>query len=134
MARYNLNFDKLSPLSQEAARAAGLSPECRNPFRSILVRSVEVLYGCDEALRIMYEYEPPDRAAVEIVPRAGIGFGCTEAPRGLLYHRYRIDERGLIADSKIVPPTSQNQKRIEADLRQFVPHYLDLPKEQLTRR
>jgi coenzyme F420-reducing hydrogenase alpha subunit len=134
LARYNLNFDKLSPLAQEAAREARLSSACRNPFRSIIVRSVEVLYACDEALRIIDEYEAPDKAAVEIVPRAGVGYGCTEAPRGLLYHRYRIDENGLIADAKIVPPTSQNQKRIETDLRRFVPHYLDLPKEQLTRR
>ncbi|HEY7182465.1 MAG TPA: Ni/Fe hydrogenase subunit alpha [Blastocatellia bacterium] len=134
MARYNLNFDKLSPLACEAAREAGLSPECRNPFRSIIVRSVEVLYACDEALRIIDEYEAPDRAAVEIVPRAGVGYGCTEAPRGLLYHRYKVDEQGLIADAKIAPPTSQNQKRIETDLRQFAPCYLDLPKERLTRR
>jgi sulfhydrogenase subunit alpha len=134
MARYNLNFDKLSPLAREAAREAGLSSECRNPFHSIIVRSVEVLYACDEALRIIDEYEAPDRAAVEIVPRAGVGYGSTEAPRGLLYHRYRIDEQGLIADAKIVPPTSQNQKRIETDLRQFVPYYIDLPKEQLTWR
>jgi sulfhydrogenase subunit alpha len=134
LARYNLNFDKLSPLARKAAREAGLSSECRNPFRSIVVRSVEVLYACDEALRIIDEYEAPDRAAVEIVPRPGVGYGSTEAPRGLLYHRYKIDEQGLIADAKIVPPTSQNQKRIETDLRQFVPHYLDLPKEQLTWR
>jgi sulfhydrogenase subunit alpha len=134
MARYNLNFAKLSPLAREAAREAGLSSECRNPFQSIIVRSVEVLYACDEALRIIDEYEAPDRAAVEIIPRPGVGYGSTEAPRGLLYHRYKVDEQGLIADAKIVPPTSQNQKRIETDLRQFVPHYLDLPKEQLTWR
>ncbi len=134
MARYNLNFDRLSPLAREAAREAGLSSGCRNPFRSIIVRGVEVLYACDEALRIIDEYEPPDQAAVEIVPRAGVGYGCTEAPRGLLYHRYRIDEQGLIADAKIVPPTSQNQKRIEADLRQFVSGGLDLAKEQLAWR
>jgi len=134
MARYNLNFDKLSPLAREAAREAGLSPECRNPFQSIIVRSVEVLYACDEALRLIDEYEPPDRAAVEIVPRPGVGYGSTEAPRGLLYHRYKVDERALIADAKIVPPTSQNQKRIETDLRQFVSYHLDLPKEQLAWR
>src|SRR5262245_37521468 len=134
MARYNLNFDKLSPLAREAAREAGLSPECRNPFQSIIVRSVEVLYACDEALRIIDEYEAPDRAAVEIVSRPGVGYGATEAPRGLLYHRYKVDEQGLIADAKIVPPTSQNQKRIETDLRHFVPYHLDLPKEELTWR
>ncbi|MBO0725379.1 MAG: Ni/Fe hydrogenase subunit alpha [Blastocatellia bacterium] len=134
MARYNLNFDRLSPIAREAAREAGLSSECRNPFRSIIVRSVEVLYACDEALRIIDEYEAPDMAAVEIIPRPGVGYGSTEAPRGLLYHRYKVDEQGLIADAKIAPPTSQNQKRIEADLRQFARYYLDLPKEQLTRR
>jgi len=134
MARYNLNFDKLSPPAREAAREAGLSTECRNPFQSIIVRSVEVLYACDEALRIIDEYEAPDQASVEIVPRAGAGYGCTEAPRGLLYHRYRIDERGLIAEAKIVPPTSQNQKSIETDLRQLVSRYFELSKEQLTLR
>ncbi len=134
MARYNLNFDKLSPLAREAASEAGLSSECCNPFQSIIVRGIEVLYACDEALRIIDEYEAPDEPAVEIVPRASVGYACTEAPRGLLYHRYRIDENGLIADAKIVPPTSQNQKRIEDDLRQFTPRYLDLPKEQLTWR
>jgi coenzyme F420-reducing hydrogenase alpha subunit len=120
-------------LAREAASEAGLSSECRNPFKSIVVRSVEVLYACDEAQRVIDEYEGPDQSAVEIVPRAGVGYGCAEAPRGLLYHRYRIDEQGLIADTKIVPPTSQNQKRIETDLRQFVSGRLDLPKEQLTR-
>ena len=134
MARYNLNFDMLSPLAREAAREAGLSSACRNPFQSIIVRSVEVLYACDEALRIIDEYEMPNKAAVEFVPRAGVGYGSTEAPRGLLYHRYQLNEQGLIVDAKIVPPTSQNQKRIEMDLRQFVPHHLDLPKEQLTCR
>jgi coenzyme F420-reducing hydrogenase alpha subunit len=134
MARYNLNFDRLSPMAREAAREAGLSSECRNPFQSIVVRSVEVLYACDEALRIIDDYEAPDRPAVEIAPRAGVGYGCTEAPRGLLYHRYRIDDRGLIADAKIVPPTSQNQKRIEDDLREFVRERVDLPKRQLTLR
>jgi coenzyme F420-reducing hydrogenase alpha subunit len=134
LARYSLNFDRLSPLAQEAAREAGLGPVCRNPFQGIIVRSVEVLYACDEALRIIDGYEPPERPAVEIRPRAAEGFGCTEAPRGTLYHRYRIDERGTILDAKIVPPTSQNQKTIEEDLHRFVPRYLGLSKEELTWR
>jgi sulfhydrogenase subunit alpha len=134
LARYNLNFDRLSPLAQEAARAAGLGPVCRNPFQSIIVRSVEVLYACDEALRIISEYERPERPAVEINMRAATGYGCTEAPRGMLYHRYRVDEQGLILDAKIVPPTSQNQKAIEEDLRQFIPRHLALDHEQLTWR
>jgi coenzyme F420-reducing hydrogenase alpha subunit len=134
LARYNLNFEKLSPLAQQAARAAGLSETCRNPFQSIIVRSVEMLYALDEALRIIDQYERPDCGAVEIEPRAAAGYACTEAPRGLLYHRYRIDEAGLILDAKIVPPTSQNQKTIENDLRGLVPLHLDLPQSELRRK
>jgi coenzyme F420-reducing hydrogenase alpha subunit len=132
MARYSLNFEKLSPLAREAARAAGLGPVCRNPFQSIIVRSVEILHACDEALRLMAEYEMPEQAAVAVEPRAGTGSGCTEAPRGILYHRYQLDEQGVILDARIVPPTSQNQKTIENDLWQFVPKRLDLPHETLT--
>lgn len=117
LARYNLNFDRLSPLAQEAARDAGLAETCLNPFRSIVIRSVEILYACDEALRIIENYQQPDSPWVEPELRAGTGYGCTEAPRGLLYHRYMLDEQGLIQDAKIVPPTSQNQKQIEDDLR-----------------
>lgn len=131
LARYNLNFDKLSPLAQKAAREAGLEPVCRNPFQSIIVRSVETLYACDEALRIIGQYEMPEKPYLEVPPRAAVGYGCTEAPRGILYHRYKLDEEGVILDAKIVPPTSQNQKTMESDLWQFVPKNIALPKEQL---
>lgn len=134
LARYSLNFDRLSPVAQEAARGAGLSAVCRNPFRSIIVRSVEILQACDEALRIIESYERPDRPAVPIRPRAGTGYGCTEAPRGILYHRYRMDDAGVIQEAKIVPPTSQNQKMIEDDLRRFVQAHVGLPKEELELR
>jgi sulfhydrogenase subunit alpha len=132
LARYNLNFDRLSPLAQDAARAAGLGPTCRNSFQSIIVRSVEVLYAFDEALRLIEQYEMPDQPAVELRPRASVGYAITEAPRGILYHRYRLDDAGLILDAKIIPPTSQNQKTIENDLRHYVEQSLHLPKEQLT--
>ena len=132
LARYALNFDRLSPLAQEAARDAGLGPVVQNPFQSIVVRAVEVLWACDEALRIIDAYEPPPRPAVEVVPRAATGHWATEAPRGLLYHRYGLDAAGTIVDAKIVPPTSQNQKRIEEDLAEFVPPRLALPAERLT--
>jgi coenzyme F420-reducing hydrogenase alpha subunit len=134
LARYNLNFDLLSPLAQQAAREAGLGPTCHNPFQSIIVRGVEILYACDEALRLIDAYEMPDTPAIEVPPQAATGYACTEAPRGILYHRYRLDEQGVILDAKIVPPTSQNQKTIENDLYQVVPQYLDLPKDKLTWR
>ena len=104
----------------------------RNPFKSIIVRSVETVYACDEALRIIEAYEAPENPCVEVPVRAGVGCACTEAPRGILYHRYRIDDKGAILDAKIVPPTSQNQKTIENDLRQYVEKHVNLNQEQLT--
>jgi coenzyme F420-reducing hydrogenase alpha subunit len=131
LARYSLNFDRLSPLAQEAAGAAGLGRTCTNPYRSIVVRAVETLYACDEALRLIEGYREPERAAVPLEPRAGVGCACTEAPRGILYHRYRLDEQGTITEAKIVPPTSQNQSSIEDDLRAFLPDWLSMQEEAL---
>jgi coenzyme F420-reducing hydrogenase alpha subunit len=131
LARYSLNFDRLPEVARDAARAAGLGRECRNPFRSIVVRMVETLFAIDEALRLIAAYEAPDRPAVEVAPRAGMGHGCSEAPRGILYHRYRLDQNGLIEAAKIVPPTAQNQRSIENDLAQLVAGSLDLPDDQL---
>ncbi len=99
-----------------------------------MVRAVEVLYACDEALRIIAAYEEPEQPAISIEPRAAVGYAATEAPRGLLYHRYRLDEDGTIADARIVPPTSQNQASIEEDLKGFIEGFLDLPDDELRHR
>ena len=120
LARYTLNYDALSPLAREAATSAGLGRECRNPFRSIIVRAVEVVYAVEEALRIIESYQRPVRPFVDVEARPGVGHGVSEAPRGLLYHRYRIDDDGLIAEADIVPPTAQNQAAIEDDLARVV--------------
>jgi sulfhydrogenase subunit alpha len=132
LARFNLNFDRLTPVAKEAAMAAGLVLPLNNPFKSIVVRSVETVFACEEALRIIQEYEMPEKPFVDVRPKAGVGYGCTEAPRGFLYHRYRLNEKGLIMDAKIIPPTSQNQKTMELDLREFVPPRLNLSQEKLT--
>ena len=134
LARFNLNFDALSPAAREAALAAGVGPTCRNPFQSIVVRAVEMLYACEEALRLIAAYEPPDPPAVEVVPRAAVGFGVSEAPRGMLWHRYELDAEGTILDARIVPPTSQNQLAIEHDLRAFVQRHVRLPDDELRDR
>jgi coenzyme F420-reducing hydrogenase alpha subunit len=133
IARYSLNSALLSPLARDAAKEAGLGATCTNPFRSIVVRAVETLYACDEALRVIEAYQEPEQPHLDLTPRAGTGYACTEAPRGMLYHRYRLDADGTILDAKIVPPTSQNQAAIEHDLSQFVQARLDLDDEQLTR-
>ena len=134
LARFAQSFDLLSPGARDAAVEAGLGPDERNPFRSIVVRAVEMVYAAEESLRLISEYEQPDRPAVPVEPRAGVGYGATEAPRGLLYHRYEIDGEGTILDAKIVPPTSQNQKAIEEDLRGVAESYIDAPEQELSLR
>ena len=131
MARYTLNFDRLPPHIQDVAKAAGLGKSCNNPFKSIIVRSIEVLYACEEALNIIESYGMLEKPFIDGAVKAGIGYAATEAPRGLLYHRYKINAKGDIEDANIIPPTSQNQKMIEDDLWQFVTQYMDLPDDKL---
>ncbi len=131
IARYNLNYEKLTSLCKEIAAETGLGRECYNPFKSIIVRGIETIYSCEEALRIIDNYRMPDSPAVEVEPSEATGYACTEAPRGMIYHRYRVNSEGLIEDAKIVPPTSQNQKTIENDLRNFVPSLINLPEKDL---
>jgi sulfhydrogenase subunit alpha len=133
-ARYSLNFDRLSPTAQGIAREVGLGPICTNPYQSIIVRAVEVVYAFDEAIRIIEAYEQPERPGVDAPPREGVGRAATEAPRGMLFHRYNLAPDGTIREAKIVPPTSQNQSTIEDDLRQFVGSWLDMPDDRLQAR
>ena len=132
LARYAINFEKLTPLAQQAALDAGLEPVCNNPFKSIIVRSVETLYAIEEALRIIDAYEEPAEPYVPCTPKASVGHGATEAPRGMLYHQYRLHEDGRIADAQITPPTAQNQLTIESDLRFVLEQHLELPDPELS--
>lgn len=120
-ARFNLAFDQLPDPLRALAKEIGAEPPVTNPFRSILVRGIETLYAFDEAIRILSSWSGAAAPAVGIEPRAGVGHGATEAPRGVLYHRYELDDDGLIRAACIVPPTSQNQLAIEADLRALAP-------------
>lgn len=134
VARFNLNFDHLSAVAQEVAISVGLKKPVYNPFQSIIVRAIEILNGFDEAIRLVEQYEPPESSYVQVEPHAATGYSATEAPRGILYHRYSIDEQGLITSAKIVPPTSQNQATIENDLRRLVIKYGQLHTDELTWR
>jgi sulfhydrogenase subunit alpha len=134
LARYNLHFQKLPGVAQEVARECGLKRPVRNPFQGIIVRAVELIFACEEALEIIAEYERPAAPRVKVEPRGGVGHAATEAPRGTLYHKYEIDDQGTILSARIVPPTAQNQKRIEDDLWHFAPSLQTLPLEEATRR
>ena len=134
LARLNLNFDRLGALALDLAKKCGFSVPCANPFRSLLARAIETVQALDEAAQIVQQYRAPTRAFADVEVRAGRGYGCTEAPRGLLYHRYDVDRAGLIQTAKIVPPTSQNQKSIELDLFELAKELAKLPHADATWR
>jgi coenzyme F420-reducing hydrogenase alpha subunit len=134
LARYSLNADRLSDVARAAAREAGLGDTCRNPFRSIIVRAVELVEAYHEALRIIDGWTGSGPASVPVPARAGEGFGASEAPRGTLFHRYVLDDGGIIRDAQIVPPTSQNQPSVEADLRTMVQTWVELDDHDLQHR
>jgi len=132
-ARIAMAADLLHPLAAEALEATGLRDAIRtNIHRSIVARAVELLNACAEARDLIDGYRPPFEPKVAFTPRAGIAAWSTEAPRGLLHHRYEVDEQGHVTRAQIVPPTSQNQGAIEADLAAFAPAVLDLPHAEAT--
>ncbi|TAK00768.1 MAG: Ni/Fe hydrogenase subunit alpha [Chloroflexota bacterium] len=134
-ARVVLAGDQLHPLAKEAlVRTGALESIRRNPYRSIVARAVELVHVCAEALDIIDGYVKPDAPAVAYTPRPGVAAWATEAPRGLLFHRYVVGNDGKVAAATIVPPTSQNQAAIEADLATFAPAVLDLPMGEATHR
>ncbi len=134
-SRITLAGDQLHPLAREALEASGLREAIRrNPFWSIAARSVELIHASAEALEIIDGYRPPARPFEPWTARPGVAAWGTEAPRGLCWHRYEVDDQGLIAAAQIVPPTSQNQGFIEADLAAFAPQVLSLPHAEATVR
>jgi sulfhydrogenase subunit alpha len=134
-SRLTLAADTLHPLAAAALARTGLADEIRtNPYRSIVARAIEIVDATAEAIDIIEAYQPPDRAATPWRPGPASAAWATEAPRGLIFHAYELDERGLVRTAQIVPPTSQNQAGIEADLTSFAPRVLDLPKDQATLR
>jgi coenzyme F420-reducing hydrogenase alpha subunit len=132
LARLNLNHDQLPHAIQALLSDIGFMLPSRNLFHSMVARAVEILLALNEALRLLDGYRVPDSPWVPVTPRAGVAYGCTEAPRGLLWHRYEMDADGRVVNARIVPPTSQNQGRIEEDLRLSLLNFgLDQPDDAL---
>jgi coenzyme F420-reducing hydrogenase alpha subunit len=132
LARVNLNLDRMGHEVTALARETGIAWPSANPYTSIVARALEVVYAIDEAVRVIDNYQPPAAPAASFEMRSGVGRAITEAPRGLLYHAFETDERGLIHSARIVPPTSQNQARIEADLRELVPELIQRSQAEAT--
>ena len=135
LARLNLNPDRLPASTRALLADSGLRLPSTNMFHSLLARALELHLALEEALRLLAS-PPAFRAARQpVTPRAGIGYGATEAPRGLLWHRYETAADGSILNARIVPPTSQNQARMEEDLKQSLEAFgLDQPEEAIRLR
>ncbi len=132
LARLNLNFDHLPEATQKLARETGAALPTRNLFHSLHARALEIHCALVVALDLLAHYVPSDTPYRDAAPRAGVGHGATEAPRGLLWHRYELDDAGRVTSARIVPPTSQNQARMEADLRASLTRFgLDQPEASL---
>lgn len=134
LARFNLNYDVFPKHVKSLIAKTELKPVVKNPFKSLIVRMIETYYACEEAKRIIDNYKYPENALPEIKVKAGKGQSVTEAPRGILFHRYEIDKDGLIKNARIVAPTSHNQRIIEDDLRRLVDKFHQLNDKALTEK
>jgi coenzyme F420-reducing hydrogenase alpha subunit len=132
LARLNLNHEQLLPVAQQALKDAGVELPLKNPYKALLARAIELVHFYAEAIQLINAYQPEGRAHVEVKLKAGEGAGATEAPRGLLYHRYIINEKGLVKFAKITPPTAQNLPRIEADLFAMAPQLVQMSEADAT--
>jgi coenzyme F420-reducing hydrogenase alpha subunit len=123
LARLNLNAEKLHPRAAEllpkVCDAVGQKLPWSNNFLSLPARALETVHALALAVDLVEAYRKPARSRIEIAPRAGTGAHGTEAPRGICWHRYSTDADGMITAARIIPPTSQNQATIEADLREL---------------
>ena len=124
LARWANNRDRVPEEVDAIARRLAIPDVERNPFRSIVIRALEVLIAVVEAQNIVDRYVEPDESFEAVTPQAGVGWGASEAPRGLLLHRYETDGDGTITDARIIPPTAQNQAAIESDVRRVVEEHL----------
>jgi coenzyme F420-reducing hydrogenase alpha subunit len=128
----NLNYEQLGPEARQIMEEVGVELPIRNPYKMLLARAIELVEVYAEAIRLAKAYNPKGPSHAPFTPKAGEGHGVSEAPRGLLYHRYVVDEKGMVLHARIVPPTAQNLARIEADLWKLAPQVIALPQAEAT--
>jgi sulfhydrogenase subunit alpha len=136
LARLNINYDKLSPLSKQVAEMFNLKPVCHNPFMNSIAQLVEVVHSVEDSIKLINELEvaglktQPDYNLPKIKVKAGQGVGGVEVPRGILFHDYTYNENGVCTKANCVIPTNQNHGNIQLDLKALVPKIMDkTPKE-----
>lgn len=125
ISRVNLNAEKLPEEITTTIKKCGISLPIMNTRMGIIARSIELSYALHEAMRIIRAYEAPSGPSVRFEPREGEATWITEAPRGILIHRYGLDHEGYVKDCTLIPPTSQNLAQMEIDLHDFIQIHID---------
>jgi sulfhydrogenase subunit alpha len=131
LARVNLNHELLHPRTRRDAEPYLSAFPSNNIYHNNLAQAIEVLQCVDDAIDTLRDVELADEEPVRAPAQAGTGVGVIEAPRGLLYHMARVDEKGVIEDYDVIVPTAQNQINIENDLRDYFEENLDRDEETL---
>jgi coenzyme F420-reducing hydrogenase alpha subunit len=133
LARFNLNADYLQPLAAATATSLGLKKGACNPFLNNVAQVVESVQVVERSLQLIdvilsagITYERP-----KIQPKAGVGVGAVEAPRGILFHKYEFDEKGTCVRANLCIPTNQNHANIQDDFDAFVPQIINKEQDEI---
>ena len=120
LARVSFNKDLLNLRTRaDTAEYLAMFPS-KNIYHNDLAQAIEVLHCVDDAIDILKTIKiNPDEKPVKKPVRAGVGMGVVEAPRGILYHMAKVNEKGMVEDYDVIVPTSQNQITIENDLKKY---------------
>jgi len=144
LARFNLNYAKLHPQAKKVAESLGFKPVCHNPYLNTVAQVIEVVHCYHHALDILRDLKKngvdySEAVVVGVnekgnVPvRAGNGVGAVEVPRGILFHNYETDAKGLIKQANCIIPTNQNINNIEHDFTKLLPEIIAVKsKEEIT--
>ncbi len=120
ISRFNNSFEKLSYTAYRSSKKIGLYPTVRNSFKTLLIRIVEIIHSLERSIEIINNYSSENIKNKNFTIKEGIGYGISEAPRGILWHKYRFDRRGRVLQADIIPPTSQNQDIMEISVKNMI--------------
>jgi coenzyme F420-reducing hydrogenase alpha subunit len=134
LARFNNNHSQLSPEAQKAAAELGLKAICHNPYMISIAQIVESIHAVEDSLKLLAQLisrgVKEEKPSVRV--KAGRGIGAVEAPRGILFHDYTYDDKGILTNANCVIPTNQNHNNIQRDMEALVPRIINKSQEEIT--
>jgi coenzyme F420-reducing hydrogenase alpha subunit len=134
LARLNLNYKNLSDDAKELLNSSRIKLPSYSPYLNNLAQAIELVHFIDEGIKITENLLSFNlkKEQIKIKPNVGVGITAIEAPRGVLYHHYKLDKNGVIQYANIITPTEQNLDSIENDIKKIFPTISHLPREKIT--